>query len=171
MQRFKLRFPEAHFQRWADTYSYPGEAEIVEVVAPAARQRGHLTRDEFLRLCRWKSPRTRKRCESNSETLVEEATQIALGSHHEEIKIGALQLLRGVSWPTASVILHFCDAGEYPILDFRALWSLSAKPPTPYTFEFWWAYTQFVRDLQQRTGLAMRTIDRALWQYSKTMQS
>ncbi len=35
-----------------------------------------------------------------------------------------LRFLDGVEWPTASTILHFCGARPYPILDYRALWSL-----------------------------------------------
>jgi hypothetical protein len=33
-----------------------------------------------------------------------------------------------------------------------------------------WPYVQFCRDLSMRTGLDMRTLDRALWQYSKEKQ-
>jgi hypothetical protein len=81
-----------------------------------------------------------------------------------------LRSLEGVEWPTASVILHFCDRGPYPILDYRALWSLGyARPPT-YTYEFWNAYTGFLRALSRDTGRDMRTVDKALWQYSKEHQ-
>ena len=86
------------------------------------------------------------------------------------LKVGVLLLLEGVSWPTASVILRFCDRGLYPILDYRALWSLGVAPPPPYRFPFWRAYVDFVRGLHERTGLPMRTLDRALWQYSKERQ-
>ncbi len=38
--------------------------------------------------------------------------------------------------PHVTEYLHFCDRRSYPILDYRALWSLGfAKPPT-YTFDF-----------------------------------
>jgi hypothetical protein len=135
-----------------------------------ARARGHLTRADFLSICRWKTPRSQSRCASNSASFIEEATRVSLSSAQEEMKIGALLLLRGVSWPTASVILHFCDGGQYPILDYRALWSLGVPQPSQYTFPFWWAYTTFTRALHQSTRFSMRTIDRALWQYSKERQ-
>jgi hypothetical protein len=170
MPRLKLRIAESDLASWAERYSNPGEADIEARVAPAARARGYLTRDEFLRLCRWKTPRSQSRCAANDPDLIHEVTRIALSAVHEELKIGILLLLRGVSWPTASVILHFCDRDKYPILDYRALWSLSTSPPTQYTFPFWWAYTGFMRQLQQRTGLPMRILDRALWQYSKERQ-
>jgi hypothetical protein len=79
-----------------------------------------------------------------------------------------LRYLRGVNWPTASVLLHFGTRNRYPILDFRALWSLgNDKRPTSYTFEYWWAYTEACRRLAKEAGVTMRELDRALWQYSK----
>src|SRR5437773_881772 len=78
--------------------------------------------------------------------------------------------LDGVDWPTASVLLHFCDRQPYPVLDFRALWSLGISHPPTYTFEFWWAYASFTRQLAASSGESMRTVDRALWQYSKEHQ-
>jgi hypothetical protein len=101
---------------------------------------------------------------------VREVTRIALETTIEKLKVRVLLLLAGVSWPTASVILHFCDRGRYPILDFRALWSVGVARAPSYTFSLWWEYTCFVRNISDRTGLPMRTIDRALWQYSKERQ-
>jgi len=74
-----------------------------------------------------------------------------------------LLLLNGVHWPTASVILHFCHADPYPILDVRALWSLGIDANTvPYNFEFWNEYTQFCRKLAGEAKVTMRELDRAL---------
>ena len=78
-----------------------------------------------------------------------------------------LRLLHGVDWPTASTILHFCDRRAYPILDYRALWSLGYARPPHYTMPFWLGYVGYVRDLVRRSGQPMRTVDRALWQYSR----
>jgi hypothetical protein len=106
----------------------------------------------------------------NTSAEVHEATHIALSTDDERAKMYILRRLSGVAWPTASVILHFCDKRPYPILDYRALWSLGIASPPAYTFEFWWAYTAFVRQLVQATGYDMRTVDRALWQFSKERQ-
>jgi hypothetical protein len=95
-------------------------------------------------------------------------TRVALSNKIEQLKIAALLALRGVNWPTASVLLHFGTRTRYPILDFRALWSLANdKPPAHYTFEYWWAYTEACRRLAKKAGVTMRELDRALWQYSK----
>jgi hypothetical protein len=167
---FKLRFPGSQILRWAELYSYPGEGKIVDDLSPRVRTRGYLTRAEFLDLCRWKTPRSQPRCATNSSAQVREATQIALATADERAKIYVLRTLAGVEWPTASVILHFCDRRPYPILDYRALWSLGFAKPPVYTFDFWWAYTEFARRLAESTRHDMRTVDRALWQFSKEHQ-
>jgi hypothetical protein len=88
----------------------------------------------------------------------------------ERLQIEVLTLLDGVSWPTASVILHFFHSAPYPIVDFRALWSLKNKVPKRYGFNFWQKYTSYCRGLSKRAGVSMRTLDRALWQFSKENQ-
>lgn len=169
-QILTLRFEKSRIPYWANRYDYPGDAEV-EAVARENKQRGSLARKEFLSLCRWKTPRSQPKCARNTEALIREATAIALSTGHEELRVGALLVLHGVSWPTASVILHFWHNDPYPILDFRALWSLGLdKKPTYYTFDFWWKYVEFCRGLAEECNVSMRTLDRALWQYSAENQ-
>jgi hypothetical protein len=85
-------------------------------------------------------------------------------------KIEVFRLLDGVDWPTASVILHFCDRGQYPILDVRALWSLGVAARPTLGFPLWMEYTGFLRGVARNAEVSMRTLDRALWQYSKVNQ-
>lgn len=167
---FKLRFSEDRIQHWANRYSYAAEAQFENEIAPRARARGYLKRSEFIELCKWKTPRTKLLVRKNPADIVEAVTRAALESRHENVKIGVLRSLYGVSWPTASVVLHFCDKRRYPVLDFRALWSLGYPIPPTYTLDFWLAYTKFVRDLARRTGQSMRIVDRALWQFSNERQ-
>jgi hypothetical protein len=169
-QVFKLRFPPSQIRRWAKGYAFLEGDKIVDEVSRRARARGYLARTEFLQLCRWKTPRSQPRCATNTAAEIKEATQIALATADERAKMYILRRLAGVGWPTASVILHFCDRRFYPILDYRALWSLGLARPPVYTFDFWWAYTTFVRRLARSTGLDLRTLDRALWQFSKERQ-
>ena len=166
---FRLRFPVAEMAKWAERYPIAEDA-AVEEVARGAQRRGYLTRAEFLTLCRWKTPRSAKRCASNSTEHVREATSLSFESSEERTTIGVLRLLDGVDWPTASVILHFLDRRPYPILDVRALWSVGISKPPAYDFDFWSRYVAFTRALAERTGHSMRTIDRALWEYSKIHQ-
>ena len=168
--RFKLRFPVSAIERWAHAFSDASDAFIEKGVAPAARRQGYLTRDQFLRIAEWKSARSRPRCERNEARYVKEVTRAALVSKDERFKVQALRLLEGVEWPTASVILHFCDRGRYPILDVRALWSAGLDATPSYGYPLWMEYTDFVRKLATDAGVSMRTLDKALWQYSKKNQ-
>jgi hypothetical protein len=168
--RFKLRFPVSAIGKWAEEFSDASGSVIETVIAPAARTQGYLTRGQFLKLAEWKTVRSRPRCERNDARYVEEVTRAALGSKNERFKIQALRLLEGVEWPTASVILHFCDRGRYPILDVRALWSAGLDAAPSYGFPFWMEYTGFLRGVSTKAGVSMRTLDKALWQYSKAKQ-
>jgi hypothetical protein len=169
MRKFHFRFPEKRIEYWADRYEYTEEA--VEQLTPAIQRRGYLTEEEFLTVCRWKTPRSQPRCRTNSPEFIHEVTKCALGTPDERLRIEVLTLLNGVRWPTASVILHFFHQDPYPILDFRALWSLGFDAPDQYDFEFWQEYTSFCRGLSERRGISMRTLDKALWQFSKEKQA
>ena len=170
---FKLRFPEKDVREWAGRYEYKNEKDddLSGGIARRAREHGHLTKRDFLRICRWKARgRTTWRCEKNTEKFVKEVTSTSFSTPLEKLRIEILTLLDGVNWPTASTILHFCAKGRYPILDYRALWSTGKSVPKKYDFDFWWEYTMFCRQIAKRCGVSMRTLDRALWQYSKERQ-
>jgi hypothetical protein len=135
--------------------------------APVIRDQRQLSSSDLESVCRWKSPRALPLVRSNTDEEVREVTRWSLTTPHERLRIRSLQLLRGVSWPMASVVLHWFHTDPYPILDVRALWSLDVAAPQPYTFQFWWDYVRRCRELKATLSLSMRTIDRALWQYSK----
>ena len=156
-------------------YSSPAqqerEHEIIDNRAPVFRQRGYLTQDDLIVLTRWKSPRTVPRIEQNTGAFVQEVTRVALSMDiSEEMRIKILPILNGVQWPVASVVLHFGFEGRYPILDFRALWSLQEPQPTTYTLDLWLRYINFCRQYSAEHQVSMRDLDRALWTCSKEKQ-
>jgi hypothetical protein len=167
---FALRFDPRLVRPLAARFDASGDARVEREVAPRARENGYLTKADFLAVCAWKSPRSRPRCEANSEAFVRAVTATALSTPSEQLRVEALTLLSGVNWPTASAILHFCHADPYPVLDVRALWSLGVEGPAHYGFAFWNEYTRCCRALARRSRVSMRALDRALWQYSKENQ-
>ncbi len=170
---FKLQFDREKIRCWAGEYSMltPLEKKIEAEIAPRVRERGYYTKEEFTDLCLWKTQRSQSLVKSNSTETIQECTRIALSTPDERLRIGVLTLLKGVGWPTASVLLHFGYDNLYPILDFRALWSLGLeKPPSQYNFDFWMAYTHYCRQMAADVNVSMRTLDRALWEYSKREQ-
>ncbi len=166
----KLRFRLADLGTIADRYEYPiSDADLMEM-KPEILQMGYLTKAELQKIAYWKAPRSAGHTKKNDEDYVAEMTRFAFAAECERARIQSLTLLDGVSWPMASVILHLFHRDPYPILDFRALWSVSLGMPTQYSFGFWWKYVEFCREIAQKAAVDMRTLDRALWQYSKENQ-
>jgi hypothetical protein len=166
----RLRFPIGQIARLAGDYEYADDT-AVRAIGVAARNRGWYRRDELVAVALWKTERSRSRVRLNREDAVKDATELALRTADERLRLGVLTQLQGVLMPTASVLLHLAHRDPYPILDFRALWSLGVDvPPSYYSFELWERYVQRCRELAVNAGVDMRTLDRALWQYSSTNQ-
>jgi hypothetical protein len=165
-----LRIPQQEVIAYRDRYDYTVDPKLDHVTI-AAQTQGYLTRKQLHEIARWKSPRRAALVNENDEAFVREITSFAFRASFEQSRIGSLVLLSGVHYPTASVILHFCVDSSYPILDFRAIWSLGLKQPSVYTPEYWMEYTEVCRKLAASHGLSVRELDMALWQYSREHQS
>ena len=172
----KLRFCESEIPYWAERYSDPDGEELENELTDKdlvnkVQQQQYLTRDILRKAARWKSPRRAGLIVHNSENDVKEITGYALKSQSERVRWGVLQCLAGVRLPIASATLHFFHEEMYPIADFRAMWSIRVdKNNNDYPFEFWQEYVSFCRDLAKSNSVDMRTLDRALWQYSRENQ-
>jgi hypothetical protein len=172
--KLQLRFPCDEIAYWESRF-IEEQGDDGEIRDPAERSRsaGYFEKPDFLAICCWKSPRIISRCRENSDEFIRAVTKAALSTPCEEFRIYAPTLLRGVGWRVSSVLLHFAHPEPYPIIDFRALWSLNWDLDAnrdDYDFEFWWTYVQFCRTAAAKCGVSMRALDRALWQYSKEKQ-
>ena len=164
---FALQFDVRDVPEYAARFPSEGDHEAL-ALGRAARDRGYYALDEFVRVCRWKTPRSAPLVALNSAESVEASTRVALSSaSSERERIDALRSLRGVEWATGSVLLHLAYPERYPILDVRALHALGVRAPTSYTFRFWEAYIAACRRLAEEAGVDGRTLDQALWQWSK----
>ena len=172
MKKLVLRFTDDKIRYWSGEYNYYQskiEQEILDLV-PTVKKRGYIFKNEFILVSRWKSPRTFKHYSSNDAEYIKEITTLALSTKNEQLRIESLTLLSGINYPAASVILHFFHKDKYPIIDFRALWSIKSGVPKKYSFPFWFDYVQFCRKLSSISGCNMRIVDQALWAYSKVNQ-
>ncbi|MDY0289693.1 MAG: hypothetical protein RBR15_12780 [Sphaerochaeta sp.] len=167
---YTLRFKPDQIFGYAGNYEYTTSDVDLSLYTQEIQARGYLTKADLERVAKWKSPRSAGHVSRNSEEYVRAVTAIALQTDNEQLRIEVLTLLDGVGLPTASVILHFYHPDRYPILDFRSLWSLSLDDAQKDTFEFWWDYTVICRSLSSEHAIDMRTLDKALWQYSKENQ-
>lgn len=167
---FQLRFNSEAIKEWAECFLAEEGAEPITDLVPKVKAQGFYSQEDLAAFCYWKSPRTRSRVAQNSSDYIEAVTRTALTTPNERLRIEVLLLLQGVSWPTASVLLHFAHEERYPILDFRALWSVGIEVYGSCDFDLWWQYTQFCRKLADEAKLSMREVDRALWKYSQKNQ-
>ena len=164
---FQLPFTPDQITIWARRYPEEYDNSMLETTVPFMHAHGYLTKEPLVELARWKSRRIVSRIERNAPAFVEAVTRVALSTPNERLCIEVLRLLDGVNWSMASVVLHFGASDPYPILDYRALESLGWPEHTSCDFDFWRRYTDATRKLAQMHDVSMRTLDRALWAYSK----
>ena len=163
---FELQFPPAQVPDLAARFPEVDESAC-EAAGAAARGRGYYRRREFILVCAWKTVRSTPKIALNTAPAVRVATGRALNDHDEATRMEALLALTGVGVPTASVLLYFAFPALYPILDVRALESLGVKPRSQYPIAFWLGYLEACRALAAQCGVSIRTLDKALWQWSK----
>src|SRR3954454_7416462 len=163
---FELQFPPEDLVALARRFPPMDDARYLATGA-AARARGHYTRAEFIDVCAWKTVRSRPKVAINSEHAVVDATGRALATTDEAARMAALLELKGVGVPTASTLLYFAFPDDYPILDVRALHALGHKPRSVYPISYWLPYLAACRELALEHGVSLRTLDKALWQWSK----
>ena len=132
---FMPRDPQVDLQKYAKDYETLETKDNLIEEEYFFRKRGSRWLDKGMlkRVAHWKSPRSAGHVENNSDDYVKEITGFVFEAKEERSRIEILTVLSGVEWPTASVILHFFHPDPYPILDFRALWSLNREPPTNTT--------------------------------------
>ena len=164
--RFRLQFSPEEITPLAQRFPETDNHRAL-IIGAAVRARGHYMRDEFIEVCAWKTPRSRPRVAANTEAAVIDATGRALASEDEATRFAAMLELHGVGAPTASTLLYVAFPDDYPILDVRALESLGVKNRSSYPISFWLEYLEACRTLARRSGVSIRTLDKALWQFSK----
>lgn len=166
MPRFELQFPPARIDELAGRFSYADDSACLQA-GRSARLRGSYDRAEFLVVCEWKTTRSAPKVALNASDTVRERTRAAFSSPNERTRMEALLGLSGVGVPTASALLYFAYPDDYPILDVRALESLDVDGRTQYPVSFWLEYLDACRRLARQNRVPLRTLDKALWQFSK----
>ena len=149
---------------------------LIERLAHIKRA-GEFTRAEFLRMCRWKSPRAAPHYERNSAAMIRAVSRAALATRSERRRLELLTGLRGVSVPVASAILTLVDPVRYGVLDIRvwrllfALEYVSVKPAgRGFHVREWLQYLTILRQQARRLGVAVRAVEYTLFRYHKKLQ-
>lgn len=135
-----------------------------------ARRRGFISRDEFLAMCRWKSPRALRHYQRNPAGRVHEASRLALAARTERRRMEHLLALDGVSVPVASAILTLLDPRRYGVLDIRAwqmLYAMRGVDANPagrgFTVGQWLRYLETLRQHARRLRVPVRAVEYTLF--------
>lgn len=165
----RLQFAPSLIPRLATEYRVEEDADAL--AAGRAIVAGDFSRKHLATIFEWKTRgRGRTRLLANSRKEVTDALRLACAAKTERAAIAVLTGLSGVSVPVASAILTAIYPRRYTIIDFRALEALGCKEPFPAaTVAFYLLYLVRCRELAAKHGVGLRELDRALWQWSKTM--
>ena len=135
-----------------------------------------LTKEQGLKILKWKSPRPLKHYNKNSHEDFEKITRLAFQQNDEKLKIHILTALVGVKYPSASALLMFLDQ-NYPVLDIRVwkqLHKLKYVKTNPkglnFTLSEWETYLKVIRTLAKTNNTTARQIEKKLFDFDKNNQ-
>ncbi len=141
------------------------------------KERGYLTKEEFVNICMWKSPRPKKLYLNNPEEEIISVTKQVLSTDSEILKIKLLKNLKGIEIPTASAILTILDPDNYGVIDIRA-WKLLYKyrvvrgnpEGNNFSLENWEEYLEKIRKFAKELNVPVRDVEITLFYYHKETQ-
>ncbi len=139
--------------------------------------RGYFTKEEFLKMGMWKTPRPKRSYQNNSEGNTKQVSKGVFSTNYEKRRIDLLTSLNGVSIPVASAILTLTDPKKYGVIDIR-VWqilyeygSVKIKPTgTNFNFKNWYSYLMKLRYYAKKFKVKPRDVERTLFCYHKKMQ-
>ena len=178
---FQLQPLEAELQQLAEQYWQKAgekehELEKAAFEAGEAIRNGEYSLANLEAIVRWKSERTVHYLIANSNEKIKRVLAVAASDESStEAAVKALLDLNGVDIPVASAILAAIFPERYTVLDFRSLEALGHAPHDVHFYEEYLAFCKRLAesnivkpqgDLPAPTPL--RTIERALWEWSRS---
>lgn len=142
-----------------------------------AKEKGYLTKDEFVEICNWKSSRPKRHYLKNSEEVIKEISKKVLASNSEDEKIELLTSLKGVGIPVASAILTLLNPENYGVIDIR-VWQLlynygevntNPKGQT-LTIDNWKTFLILLRKYATQFNMKVRDIELILFFHHREAQ-
>lgn len=155
-------------RQWADRYiTKMGAVELrlLDEVGPTVRERGFYELGELAEVAGWKTQRSKSRIAGNLPEDVRDITGLAF-SAPEHVQHRVLTLLDGVRVPTATALLAVVFPDRHTILDARSTEALARLAAWDGAGGYR-SYLDVCRRLAAGAGVDLRTLDRALWRWSK----
>lgn len=155
---------------------HPETAALIRRLAHV-KMAGRFTRAEFLAMCRWKSPRSRRHYERNTAATVRRVSAAVLATRSERRRMARLVELPGVSVATGSAILTLIDPRRYGVLDIRC-WQLLFRVRSvagnrrgrAFTVGQWEQYLERLREHARALGVSARSIEYTLFHCHRKLQ-
>ena len=146
------------------------QEEDVRKIKCSVEDKGYLTKCELMEMARWKDRFARSNIKKgNSPERIEAVTRDAFRPGDDWEKLKKLMALKGVGQSRASAILHLYDQERYPIFDPHALCSIRIKKEeVEGDKKFWKEYVKYCQAKAECHDVCMRTLDRALYKFSKS---
>jgi hypothetical protein len=164
-RRFHLQFDPTKIEEIAARYSFREDDKPLE--AGNHIQKGEYTRKNLETIFEWKTGgRGRSRLQKNEDRDIADALRLATRAETDRAAVAVLVGLNGVQVPVASAILTAIYPERFTIIDFRALEALGLTNAN-VSIGFYLDYLAACRKLAREHKLSLRTLDRALWQWSK----
>ena len=163
--KFSLRFPTTEISKWAS--KYPQDDDDGPLTAGKKIREGDYSRSNLETIVRWKSPRRLGLIGRNTDSEIADALRLALSAQEIRSAFGVLMGLRGVGAPMASAILTAMDETKYTVIDYRALDALGVPDFDTNVNFYLLHYLPECKRLATEAQVSLRTLDRALWSWSK----
>lgn len=167
---FVLQFPPEEISNLAKRYLAQDSGQDDAAMEAGKRiASGDISRENLRVIFTWKTGgRGISRLDRNSEKEIADALRLANEAKFERSAIAVLCGLNGIEVPVASAVLTAMKPEMFTIIDFRALESLGeTQRRTWYSIDFYLRYLQACREIAKQHNVSLRTLDRALWQWSK----
>lgn len=162
---FKLRFDASLIPELESRYDFRDDNDALN--AGKQIREGQYTRKNLQAIFEWKTNgRGRSRLAKNTDEEIADALRLAIAAKTDRAAVATLMGLNGVQAPVASAVLTAIDPARFTIIDFRALAALTVIQPT-ITTNFYLVYLDKCRVLAKQNNVTLRSLDRALWQWSK----
>jgi hypothetical protein len=155
----------------------PTTSALIKELRHIKRQK-EFSRAEFLKMTRWKSPRSIRQCERNSPNAIRRVSRAVFRTRSERERLELLTQLHGVGIPTASAILTLCDPKRYGVIDIRVwqmLHTVGAVKNNPsgigFAFNDWFHYLKKLRYHAQELRTSARLVEWTVFLAHKKFQN
>ena len=176
-ERFNIDF--AFISKWHPKYDEieddePEYKSLVAQIQMELDERGSISKETFVRVLDWKSPRVKGIARLNEYPVYEEGIANAVCATKSE-KLGVLCRLHGVGAPVGSTLLHLMYPNEFPIIDIRTVETthhagrLESKKTDLARYPAF--TTEILKIAGENPAFSLREIDRALFAYHRMILS